>query len=151
MFAYNLPASHCCLVVPPSPQLHSSILYYRTYCCTAVPLLCFSFVLYLHTDDSAPIRFFPPFRPENGKRQEYHMFKRISGKFLGYFTNRKRLRFPSSTRPPEASRCHHVPSTQQPYDGPGKERPSVPHLGEWAAWKLPAGDGSLGPRRGGEQ
>ena len=48
------------------------------------------------------------------------------------------MRLPSSTRPPAASRCRHVPSAQQHYDVPAKERPSVPHLGEGEAWKSPS-------------
>ena len=55
----KIPASHWCLGVPPSPLLNSSVLYYRTYCCTAVLVLCYYFVisvLRLHTeDDTAPI------------------------------------------------------------------------------------------------
>ena len=42
------------------------------------------------------------------------------------------------SRPPAASRCRHVPSAQQHYDVPAKEWPSVPHLGEGGAWKLPS-------------
>ena len=39
-FVSKIPVSHWCLGVPPSPLLHSSVLYYRTYCCTAVLLPC---------------------------------------------------------------------------------------------------------------
>ena len=78
--------------VPPSPVLHSSVLYYRTYyCCrvinfalqslyiyrglylyyrtyggTAV-LPCYYFVLLaLNTEDTAPICSCPPYRPATG-------------------------------------------------------------------------------------
>ena len=47
-FSSKTPASHWCLGVPPSPPLHSSVLYYRTYCCTAVLLLCYYFVFLIH-------------------------------------------------------------------------------------------------------
>ena len=57
----------------------------------------------------------------------------------------KKRRLPSSTRPPAASRCRHVPSAQQHYDVPAKERASVPHLGEGETWNRPPGDGSLAP------
>ena len=50
----------------------------------------------------------------------------------------EKLLLPSSTRPPAASRCRHVPSAQQHYDVPAKERASVPHLGEGEAWKSPS-------------
>ena len=50
----------------------------------------------------------------------------------------KKLRLPSSTRPPVASRWRHVRSAQQHYDVPAKERASVPHLGELGAWKSPS-------------
>ena len=53
-------------------------------------------------------------------------------------TPRQKLRLPSSTRPPAASRCRHVPSAQQHYDAPAKERPSAPYLGEGEAWKSPS-------------
>ena len=49
-FVSKIPASHWCLGVPPSPLLHSSVLYYRTYCCTAVLLPCYLFffvILYI--------------------------------------------------------------------------------------------------------
>ena len=51
---------------------------------------------------------------------------------------RKKLRLPSSTRPPAASRCRHIPPAQQHYDVPAKERASLPHLGEGGAWKSPS-------------
>ena len=38
-FVSTIPAPHWCLGVP-SPLLHSSVLYYCTYCCTAVLLPC---------------------------------------------------------------------------------------------------------------
>ena len=38
-FVSKIPASQWCLGVPPSPLLHSSVLYYRTYCCT-LPYCC---------------------------------------------------------------------------------------------------------------
>ena len=41
-FVSKIPASHWCLGVPTSPLLHSSVLYYRMYCCTAV-LPCYYF------------------------------------------------------------------------------------------------------------
>ena len=50
----------------------------------------------------------------------------------------KKLRLPSSTRPPAASRCRHVPSARLRYDVPAKERASVFHLGEGVAWKSPS-------------
>ena len=40
LFLYKIPASHWRLGVPPSPLLHSSVLYYRACCCTAVLLTC---------------------------------------------------------------------------------------------------------------
>ena len=52
-----------------------------------------------------------------------------------YNTPPKKRRLPSSTRPPAASRCRHVPSAQQHYGVPAKERASVLHLGEGGAWK----------------
>ena len=46
----KIPASRWCLGVPPSPLLHSSVLYYRrTYCCTAVLLPCYYFVILVLT------------------------------------------------------------------------------------------------------
>ena len=59
-------------------------------------------------------------------------------KYFGSNTPPKKLRLPSSTRPPAASRYRHVPSAQQHYDVPAKERASVPHLGEGEAWKSPS-------------
>ena len=35
-FVSTIPASHWCLGVPPSPLLHSFVLYYRTYYCCRV-------------------------------------------------------------------------------------------------------------------
>ena len=64
--------------------------------------------------------------------------------FFGFFENilvitpLKKRRLSSSTRPPAASRCCHVPSGQQHYDVPAKERPSMPHLGEGGNWKSPS-------------
>ena len=49
----------------------------------------------------------------------------------------RKVRLPSSTRPPAASRCRHVRSAHQHYDVPAKARASVPHLGEGGAWKSP--------------
>ena len=47
-FVSKIPASHWCLGVHPSPLLHSSVLYYRTYYCFRVII----FVLQnLHTGD----------------------------------------------------------------------------------------------------
>ena len=60
-------------------------------------------------------------------------------KYLGYNTPPKKLRLPSSTRPPAASRCRHVQSAQQHYDVPAKGRLSVPHLGEGEAWNRSRG------------
>ena len=93
-FVSKIPASHWCLGVPPSPLLHSSVLYYRTYCCTAVllpsivlaedvPLLpsyccsavlpCYFFVILVLTEDNtAPICFCPPYRPATGILRENH-------------------------------------------------------------------------------
>ena len=49
-FVSKIPASHWCLgVPPPSPLLHSSVHYYRTYCCTAVLLPCYYFVFLVLT------------------------------------------------------------------------------------------------------
>ena len=45
-FVSKIPASHWCLGAPPSPLLHSSVLYYRRYCCTAVLLPCYYFVFF---------------------------------------------------------------------------------------------------------
>ena len=45
----KITASHWCLGVPPSPLLHSSALYYRTYCRTAVLLPCYYFVFLVLT------------------------------------------------------------------------------------------------------
>ena len=50
----------------------------------------------------------------------------------------EKLRLPSSTRPPAASRCRHASSAQQHYDVQAKKRASVPHLGEGGAWKSPS-------------
>ena len=90
-----------CLGVPPSPLLHSSVLQYRTYCCTAVLLPCviifllqnlhteddtfttvrtaalllpcrYFILLVLNTEDAAPICFCPPYRPATGIFREYH-------------------------------------------------------------------------------
>ena len=63
--------------------------------------------------------------------------------FFGIFENilvitPPNLQLPSSTRPPAASRCRHVPFAQQHYDVPAKERPSVPHLDEGGAWNSPS-------------
>ena len=60
------------------------------------------------------------------------------GKYLGYNTPPEKLRLRCSTRPPASSRCRPVPSAQQHYDVPAKERASLPHLGEGEAWKSPS-------------
>ena len=40
-FVSKIPPSHWCLGVPLSPLLHTSVLYYRKYCCPAVLLPCY--------------------------------------------------------------------------------------------------------------
>ena len=45
-FASKIPASHWCLGVPPSPLLHSSVLYY-TVRTAALPYCCPVFILFL--------------------------------------------------------------------------------------------------------